>query len=300
MPHKSGFVAIIGNPNAGKSTLMNALVGENLAIITQKAQTTRHRIMGIVNGDDFQIVYSDTPGIIGKAHYKMHQSMQAAVKEALEDSDIFLLVIDVAESNENLNVPEQLMQGTPLIIVLNKIDLLDQKKVEELWQSWQTTYPQAVIIPASALHRFNLDTVFQAILSALPEGEPYFPKDELTDRSIRFFISEMIREKILIYFKEEIPYSTEVVVESFKEEETITRIEATIYVERESQKAILLGHQGKAIRRLGAASRKEIENFLHKHIFLNLSIKVLKDWRNDEKLLMRFGYPNIGSDQSHQ
>ena len=288
--HKAGFVNIIGNPNVGKSTLMNALVGERLSIITSKAQTTRHRIMGIVNGEDFQIVYTDTPGIVNP-HYKLHQQMMGVVYNALEDADLFLLVTEVGETLKNQELLSKIiLSNTPIILVINKIDLSDQQQVTEKMAYWQNTIPRAVVIPASATERFNIDTIFDHIMQLLPENPPYFPKDELTDRSMRFFVSEIIREKLLLYYQKEIPYSCEVTVESYEEKEGVDNIRAIIYVERESQRAILIGHQGKSIKKVGIESRKDIEEFTGKKCFLNLYVKVLKDWRNSERALKQFGY----------
>ena len=288
--HKAGFVNIIGNPNVGKSTLMNALVGERLSIITSKAQTTRHRIMGIVNGEDFQIVYTDTPGIVNP-HYKLHQQMMGVVYNALEDADLFLLVTEVGETLKNQELLSKIiLSNTPIILVINKIDLSDQQQVTEKMAYWQNTIPRAVVIPASATERFNIDTIFDHIMQLLPENPPYFPKDELTDRSMRFFVSEIIREKLLLYYQKEIPYSCEVTVESYEEKEGVDNISAIIYVERESQRAILIGHQGKSIKKVGIESRKDIEEFTGKKCFLNLYVKVLKDWRNSERALKQFGY----------
>lgn len=290
MEHKSGFVNIIGHPNVGKSTLMNALVGEKLSIITSKAQTTRHRIMGIVNGDDFQIIYSDTPGIV-QPHYKLHESMMKFVESAMEDADVFLLVTEKYDeplSDELINKLNTLAK--PVILVFNKMDLCAQEEVLVLLKGWEQRMPGATIIPVSALHRFNLETVFDALIEKLPVSPAYYPKDELTDRSMRFFVSEIIREKILLYFKQEIPYSVEVAVEEYNEKETITHIAATIYVARESQKAIILGHQGRSIKGLGMAARKDIEEFIDGRVFLDLRVKVSKDWRDDPQQLRRFGY----------
>jgi GTP-binding protein Era len=290
MEHKSGFVNILGLPNAGKSTLMNALVGEKLSIITSKAQTTRHRIMGIVNGEDFQIVYSDTPGIV-KPHYKLHESMMKFVHSALEDADIFLLVTEKSEDQVQDEFISKLNNaGKPIIVVINKVDLQTQEEVLSQVNLWKGKMPSATVIPASAFHKFNLDTIFDALISALPVSPPYYPKDELTDRSMRFFVSEIIREKILLYFKQEIPYSVEVAVDEYKEKENITAITATIYVSRESQKAIIIGHQGKSIKGLGMAARKDIEEFINSKVFLELRVKVSKDWRDDSQQLKRFGY----------
>lgn len=290
MGHKAGYINIIGNPNVGKSTLMNALVGEKLSIITSKAQTTRHRIMGIVNGEDFQIVYSDTPGIV-QPHYKLHQSMMRFVDDAIKDADIFLYVIESGEKTPNEEVINRINQsGIPVICLLNKVDLSEQALVAKQIESWQTRFPKAEIIPISALHRFNLDRVFDKIMELLPECPPYFPKDELTDRPMRFFISEIIREKILLYYKKEIPYSCEVIIDAFKEEENIVRILSTIYVSRETQKGIILGHNGQAIKRMGTAARKDIEAFLDKKVYLETTVKVSKDWRENDQQLKRFGY----------
>ena len=290
MNHKAGFVSIIGSPNVGKSTLMNVLVGEKLSIITHKAQTTRHRIMGIFSGEDFQIVYSDTPGIL-KPHYLLHKSMLSAVFSSMADADIILLVTEIGENFQHEEILEKLANSTtPVIVVINKVDLANQEKVESWMEVWKEKLVKADIIAISALHCFNTSVVFDTILRRLPENPAFYPKDELTDRSQRFFIGEIIREKILLNFKEEIPYSVEVVVDSFKEEETLTRISALLFVARESQKAIILGHQGKAIKKLGTDARKDIEEFLEKHIFLELIVKVKKDWRENELELRRFGY----------
>lgn len=288
--HKSGFVNIIGNPNVGKSTLMNALVGERLSIITSKAQTTRHRIMGIVNGEDFQIVYTDTPGIVNP-HYKLHEQMMGFVNSALEDADLFLLVTEIGETFKNQEVLAKIIKSqTPVILAINKIDLSDQQTIQDKIAYWQNQIPRAIIVPCSATKRFNVDTIFDHILDLLPENPPYFPKDELTDRSMRFFVSEIIREKLLLYYQKEIPYSCEVAVESYEEKEGVDNIRAIIFVERESQKAILIGHQGKSIKKVGIEARKDIEEFTGKKCFLNLYIKVMKDWRNSDKALKQFGY----------
>lgn len=288
--HKAGFVNIIGNPNVGKSTLMNALVGEKLSIITSKSQTTRHRIMGIFNGDDFQIVYSDTPGIVNP-HYKLHESMMNFVNLALQDADLFLLVTEVGETLKSHETLDKVISSNiPIILLINKIDLSSQEIVKEKIDYWQKEIPRAIIIPTSALEKFNLDRVFEAIISQLPENPPYFPKDELTDKTMRFFVSEIIREKILVNYKKEIPYSCEVVVENYKEEKNIDKIYTTIYVERESQKAIIIGHQGSMLKTVGTQARKDIEEFTQKKCFLEIRVKVLKDWRNNETSLKRFGY----------
>ncbi len=292
MTHKAGFVNIIGNPNVGKSTLMNVMVGEKLSVITSKVQTTRHRIMGIVNGEGFQIIYSDTPGILDP-HHLLHRSMMKSIETAIEDADIFLLVTDVNENFDKTEILDKIKKTeTPVIVIINKIDLSDQHKVNELIKSWSKKIDNAEIIPASAIKGFNVEKVFNSILDRLPEAPAYFSKDELTDKAERFFISEIIREKILLYYQQEIPYCSEVVVESFKEDEKIIRIQAVIYVDRETQKAILIGNKGKAIKKTGIESRKDIENFFQKHVYLELFVKVSKDWRNNENQLRRFGYIN--------
>jgi len=296
MTHKAGFVSIIGYPNVGKSTLMNALVGERLSIITPKAQTTRHRIMGILSGDDFQIVYSDTPGII-KPHYLLHRSMMAAVFSSLSDADAILLVTEIDTPFDNEQILSKLNEHeTPVIVVINKVDLSSEEVVKQAIEKWQTRFPDSEVIPVSALYKFNLGKLLDLIIDKLPDHPEYYPKDELSDRSERFFVSEMIREKIFLLFGEEIPYSCEVIVDAFKEEEKLTRIEATIYVSRNSQKAIILGKQGKAIKKLGMEARKEIEAFLDQHIFLGLTVKVEKNWRENERLLKRFGYTSTDDD----
>lgn len=282
----------MGNPNVGKSTLMNALVGEQLSIITSKAQTTRHRIMGIVNGEDFQIVYSDTPGIVNP-HYKLHESMMGFVDSALQDADLFLLVTEVGESLKDQEILQKIIKSDiPIVLVINKIDISDQETILKKMEYWQNQIPRATIIPASATEKFNIDKIFDKIMELLPENPPYFPKDELTDKSMRFFVSEIIREKILLHYQKEIPYSTEVVVESYKEEDGIDKISVVIYTERESQKAILIGHEGKSLKKVGTEARKDIEEFTGKKCFLQLHVKVLKDWRNSEKALKWFGYEN--------
>ena len=289
--HKSGFVNIIGNPNKGKSTLMNALVGERLSIITSKAQTTRHRIMGIVNGDDFQIVYSDTPGIL-RPNYTLQESMMRFVMGALADADILLYVTDVTEhpdvSNEVLS--RVAAGGVKTLLVINKIDLTTPDQLESLVEEWQKALPEAEIIPVSALNNFNIGGLFDRILAALPEGEPYYPKDALTDKTLRFFASEIVREKILLNYQKEIPYCVEVAVDEYHEEPTIDRISATIYVARESQKAILIGHKGSKLKKVGTEAREELERFLGKKVFLKLFVKVNENWRNDDRQLRRFGY----------
>ena len=289
---KAGFVNIVGNPNVGKSTLMNALVGERSSIITSKSQTTRHRIMGIVNGDDFQIVYSDTPGVI-KPHYRLQESMLGASQSALTDADLILYVTDTVESmGKNADFIEQTKKtGVPIFLIINKIDLLSsQEELENLVARWKEILPQAKIYPVCAIEKFNLDNLLQGIVDSLPENPPYFDKDALTDRPERFFVTEIIREKILTTYDKEIPYSVEVVVEQFKEEKNLIRINATIIVERESQKAIIIGKGGEKIKKVGSLARVEIETFLGKKVFLELFVKVEKDWRNKDKKLKSFGY----------
>lgn len=289
--HRAGFVNIIGNPNVGKSTLMNALVGEKLSIVTAKAQTTRHRIMGIVNGEDFQIVYSDTPGIL-KPNYRLQKNMMNFVDVAIGDADIILYVTDTVEkSDKNVEYVEKLQKiQCPVILVINKIDISDQKKVVELMDYWKQQLPEALIIPASAQERFNLDSIFDAIVSRLPVCPPWYDKDTFTDKNLRFFASEIIREKILLNYKEEIPYCCEVVVESFKEGAERYDISAVIYVTRDSQKGILIGKGGSAMKRLGTQSRLEMEDFFQKKVFLSLYVKVDADWRESRGELRKFGY----------
>jgi GTP-binding protein Era len=291
MAHKSGFVNIIGNPNVGKSTLMNALVGEKLSIITSKMQTTRHRIKGIVNGGDFQIVYSDTPGIL-KPVYKLQESMLKSVDTALTDADILLYVTDVVEEfDKNKAYLDKIINSNvPVIILINKIDLTDQPRLIKLVERWKELIPKAEIIPISALEKFNLDYVFKRILANLPEGPAFFSKDELTDRNERFFAQEIIREKILLNYEKEIPYSVEVEVESFKDEPKLLSIGAVIYVERDTQKGIIIGHEGKALKKVGTEARLDMEEFFDKRVFLQLFVKVAKDWRNRESQLRSFGY----------
>ncbi|GET32350.1 GTPase Era [Prolixibacter bellariivorans] len=291
MGHKSGFVNIIGNPNVGKSTLMNAMVGEKLSIITSKMQTTRHRIKGIVNGEDFQIIYSDTPGIL-KPNYKLQESMMKFVSTALVDADIILYVTDVVEDFEkNIEYIEKIRQNDiPILVLLNKIDLSNQEEVESKMTRWRELLPNAEVFPISATENFNIDVVFNRILALLPEGAPFFPKDELTDRNERFFTQEIIREKILLNYQKEVPYSVEIEVESFKDEEKLLRIDAVIYVARDSQKGIIIGHQGKALKKVGTEARKDMEEFFGKKVFLQLYVKVAKEWRDKENMLRNFGY----------
>ena len=289
--HKAGFVNIIGNPNVGKSTLMNALVGEKLSIITSKAQTTRHRIMGIVNGEDFQIVYSDTPGIL-KPAYKLQESMMNFVHGAGDDADVILYVTDTVEqSDRSESIVERVNRsGIPAIVVINKIDLTTPEALEILVEQWQQKMPEAVIIPVSAKEQVGMAGVLDAILERLPEGEPFYPKDTLTDKTLRFFASEIIREKILLNYDKEIPYCCEIEIDSYKEEAAIDRISATIYVTRDSQKGIVIGHKGEMLKKVGMQARQDLEKFLGKRVFLQLFVKVGGDWRNSERQLRRFGY----------
>lgn len=291
MKHKSGFVNIIGNPNVGKSTLMNALVGEKISIITSKAQTTRHRIMGIVNGDDFQIIYSDTPGILSPK-YGLQQAMLAYAKSALVDADILLYMTDVTERRApDEKLIERINElDIPVLLLINKIDLSNQQELEMLVERWKKQLPKSEVFPLSALNNFSIDVVFKRIIALLPEGEAYFPKDELTDKSMRFFISEIIREKILLNYKEEIPYSVEIEVEEYKEEPNIVRISSVIHVSRDSQKGILIGHKGRMLKKVGTEARIDIEEFIGKKVFLQLYVKVTKDWRDNKKKLHQFGY----------
>ncbi len=290
MAHKAGFVNIIGKPNVGKSTLMNILVGENLSIITHKAQTTRHRIQGIVNSDDFQIVFSDTPGIL-KSAYALHDKMMSFVNTAFTDADILMYVVEANENTRDEDIIEKIKTvECPVFILINKIDLTDQTKLEEQVSFWKEVINPAEIIPLSAKEKFNTDTVLNKILEYLPESPPYFPKDSLTDKSQRFFVSEIIREKILLNYSKEIPYSVEVIIDSYKEEETIDKIRAVIYVARESQKGIIIGHKGEALKRVGTSARIDMEKFLEKKVFLELFVKVHDNWRDDNQQLKRFGY----------
>ncbi|MDI9341044.1 MAG: GTPase Era [Sediminibacterium sp.] len=289
--HKSGFVNIIGCPNVGKSTLMNALVGERLSIITSKAQTTRHRIMGIVSGEDYQIVFSDTPGII-KPNYKLQERMMQFVVTAFSDADLFLLITDLFEDIELEESYLKKLQKTktPILLLINKIDIGTQDQVNVKIAQWQEKLPNAEIIPVSALKRMNLETVMGKIIGYLPPGEAFYAKDEFTDKPERFFVSEIIREKILLHYKKEIPYSVEILVNSFKEEPDIIKIEGEILVERDSQKGIIIGNKGDAIKKVGTAARIECEKFFGKKIFLELFVKVDKDWRNNDNRLKQFGY----------
>ena len=291
MSHKSGFVNILGNPNVGKSTIMNALVGEKLSIITPKAQTTRHRIMGIVNGDDFQIVYSDTPGIL-RPQYKLQESMMNFVNIALSDADMILYVTDVTEHNahEGEYIDKIKESGIPVLIALNKVDLTNQDNLEKIVELWHQAFPDSPVIPISALKNFNLDSLLNAILDKLPESPPFFPKDQLTDKYERFFASEIIREKILIHYKKEIPYSVEIEIESFTEEKNLIKMRALIHVTRDSQKGIIIGHKGAMLKRVGTEARHDMEDFFKRKVFLELYVKVTKDWRNKPLILKRFGY----------
>ena len=291
MSHKSGFVNIIGCPNVGKSTLMNALVGEKISIITSKAQTTRHRIMGIVSGDDFQIVYSDTPGVLAP-NYKLHESMMKFVSTALSDADIILFVTDIFEDTkiDAATLEKIKLASVPVLLVINKIDLGTQEKLEEKTEYWKKEIPKAEIIPMSALRGFNVKYVFERILDKLPESPPYYEKDQFTDKPEKFFVSEIIREKILKFYSKEIPYSVEVVVDEFKDEPSILKIRSEIMVARESQKGIIIGHQGKALKKVGTEARHDLEDFFQKKVFLELHVKVNKDWRDSDMQLKKFGY----------
>jgi len=294
MVHKSGFVNIVGNPNVGKSTLMNALVGERLSIITSKAQTTRHRIMGIVNGEDFQMVYSDTPGVLSP-NYRLQEKMLEFSRSALVDADVLLYVTepqDTIDRNPDFltKVKRMAEAGTKVFLIINKIDLTTQETLENLVAFWHNQLPEAEIFPISAQERIGVAQLFDAIKEALPVGAPFFPKDQLTDKSERFFVNEIIREKILQNYDKEIPYSVEVEVESFKEEEKLIRIEAVIYCERDSQKGIIIGKAGSALKRVGSQARKEIEDFFQKQVFLQLFVKVDRDWRSNTSRLRHYGY----------
>ncbi len=291
MSHKAGFVNIVGNPNVGKSTLMNLLVGERISIATFKAQTTRHRIMGIVNTDDAQIVFSDTPGVL-KPNYKLQESMLAFSESALKDADVLLYVTDVvenAEKNEEFLAKVEHM-NIPVLLLINKIDLTDQAGLERLVAAWHERMPKAEIFPISAKARFNVDHVLARIKELLPDSPPYFGKDQWTDKPARFFVTEIIREKILLYYDKEIPYAVEVVVEQFKETDKQIHISGVIYVERESQKGIIIGHRGVALKKVSTEARKAMEKFFGKHIYLELFVKVDKDWRNSVKRLNLYGY----------
>ena len=291
MSHKAGFVNIIGSPNVGKSTLMNKLVGEKLSIITSKMQTTRHRILGIVNDDNYQIVFSDTPGIIDPG-YKLHENMMKFVAEAIKDADVLIVMTDIYESIDKLKdrIEKLVHLEIPVLVLINKIDQSDAEKLVEQVEAWKKLIPKAEILPISALHNLGADFILPRIIELLPDSPPYFGKDELTNRNTRFFISEIIREKILLQFKKEVPYSCEVVVEEYKEDEAIVRIRANIIVSRATQKGILIGHKGEKIKKLGIDSRKDIEKFVDNKVHLELFVKVDKDWRNKEDKLKKYGY----------
>jgi len=291
MSHKAGFVNIIGNPNVGKSTLMNAFVGEKLSIITSKAQTTRHRILGIVNGDDFQVVLSDTPGII-KPAYELQESMMDFVKSAFEDADVLLYMVEIGEQELKDEDFFNKIKGSkiPVLLLLNKIDKSNQEQLENQVQLWSEKVPNAEIFPISALEGFNITEVFNRIIDLLPESPPFYPKDQLTDKPERFFINETIREKILIHYKKEIPYAVEVETEEFLEEDTIIRVRSVIMVERDTQKGIIIGHKGSALKRVGTEARIDLEKFFGKQIHIELYVKVNKNWRSNQQQLKRFGY----------
>ena len=293
MAHKAGFVNIIGNPNVGKSTLMNAFVGEKLSIITSKAQTTRHRILGIVNGEDFQVILSDTPGII-KPAYDLQQSMMDFVKSAFEDADILIYMVEIGERElkDEAFFSKIINSKIPVLLLLNKIDTSNQEQLEEQVQLWTEKVPNAEIYPISALQGFNVSEVFNRVVELLPESPAFYPKDTLTDKPERFFVNEIIREKILVHYKKEIPYSVEIDTEEFFEEEQIIRMRSIIMVERETQKGIIIGHKGAALKRVGVEARKDLETFFCKQVHLELYVKVNKNWRNDARQLKRFGYNN--------
>jgi len=291
MNHKAGFVNIIGNPNVGKSTLMNAFVGEKLSIITSKAQTTRHRILGIVNGDEFQMILSDTPGII-KPAYELQESMMDFVKSAFDDADVLIYMVEIGEQElkDEAFFRKITNSKIPVLLLLNKIDKSDQQQLEAQVQLWSEKVPNAEIYPISALEGFNVKEVFSRIIELLPESPPYYPKDQLTDKPERFFVNETIREKILLHYKKEIPYAVEIDTEEFFEEEEIIRMRSVIMVERDTQKGIIIGHKGTALKRVGIEARKDLEVFFGKQVHLELYVKVNKNWRSDQKQLKRFGY----------
>ncbi|PKV52939.1 GTP-binding protein Era [Aquimarina sp. MAR_2010_214] len=293
MAHKAGFVNIIGNPNVGKSTLMNAFIGEKLSIITSKAQTTRHRILGIVNGDDFQVILSDTPGII-KPAYELQESMMDFVKSAFEDADVLIYMVEIGEKDlkDEAFFNKITNAKIPILLLINKIDQSNQEKLEEQVQFWSQKVPNAEIYPISALENFNVKEVFGRIVELLPDSPPFYPKDQLTDKPERFFVNEAIREKILVHYKKEIPYSVEVETEEFVEDDDIIRIRSVIMVERDSQKGIIIGHKGSALKRVGTEARKELEKFFGKKIHIELYVKINKNWRSNERQLKRFGYNN--------
>jgi GTP-binding protein Era len=291
MAHKAGFVNIIGHPNVGKSTLMNQLVGEKLSIITPKAQTTRHRILGIVNKEEYQIIYSDTPGIVDPA-YKLQEGMMKFVYASLEDADVLVLMVEFGQKDlKNEKLERRLAEiESPILLLINKLDLTDQEAMENSVGLWSEKFPKAEVFPISALHGFNIDFLQKRVLELLPESPPYYPKDNYTDKSERFIVEEKIREKVLLNYKQEVPYSVEIEVEEFKEQEEIIRIRAVIHVSRESQKIIIIGKQGAKLKKVGTEARKDLEEFFNKQLFLELFVKVNKEWRNDEKQLKRFGY----------
>ena len=289
--HKAGFINIIGNPNVGKSTLMNALVGERISIITSKAQTTRHRILGIVNGDDFQMIFSDTPGII-KPAYEMQEAMMQFVKSAFEDADVLIYMVEIGEKEliDEAFFNKIIHSEIPVLLLLNKIDKSNQEQLETQVQLWQEKVPNAEIFPISALEKFNVSTVFDRLVELLPVSPPYYPKDALTDKPERFFVNETIREKILLNFDKEIPYAVEVETEEFKEDDQIIRIKAVINVERDTQKGIIIGHKGSALKKVGVQAREDLEKFFGKQIYLEIFVKVVKDWRSNAFQLRRLGY----------
>ncbi len=291
MKHKAGFVNIIGNPNVGKSTLMNAFVGERLSIITSKAQTTRHRILGIVNGENFQIIFSDTPGII-KPAYELQASMMDFVKSAFDDADVLIYMVEIGEKELKDEAFFNKIKNAkiPVLLVLNKIDTSTQEEVEEKVQYWKNKVPNAELFIISAIENFNVQTVFDRIIELVPESPAFYPKDQLTDKPERFFVNETIREKILLNYKKEIPYAVEIETEDFKETDKLIRIRSVIIVERDTQKGIIIGHKGSALKRVGVEARKDLEKFFNKKIHLELYVKVNKNWRNDKKQLRRFGY----------
>jgi len=291
MAHKSGYINILGKPNVGKSTLMNAWVGEKISIITSKAQTTRHRILGILNGEDFQLVISDLPGIIQPA-YKMQESMMDYVYTSLDDADVFIYMAEAGDKPDTQPTVYQKIKDlkTPTVLLLNKIDLFQQKEVEDAIALWQADFPKAVVLPVSAQHKFNIESLMHFVLEHIPESAPYFEKDALTDKPERFFVTEIVREKILLNYKQEIPYSCEVVCTSFKDSDSIIRIHVDIYVERDSQKPILIGKNGEMLKRVGTQARKDLEAFFGKQVFLQTFVKVSDDWRNNDSMLKKFGY----------
>ena len=291
MSHKAGFVSIVGSPNVGKSTLMNQLVGEKLSIVTSKAQTTRHRIHGIVNGEDYQMVFSDTPGVVNAA-YKLHSAMMSYVDSTFKDADIMMFITDIYESEMNhVETLSRIQKLTiPVLVIINKVDLAEQTQVEARMKFWQEKLPNAEIIPASALHGFNKEWVWDRLLELLPESPPYFDKEELSDRPMRFFVSEMIREKIFLFTDKEVPYSCQVEVDTYEEDDNIIKIRAVIIVERDSQKGIIIGKGGAMLKKIGREARKDIEKFVQKHIFLETFVKVDKDWRQSELKLKKYGY----------